>query len=193
MITRVQFDRDAIHPAPHAKGNAVKRLLVSGIAMLAAASIAGCGDDDESMTAPTTNYVQVDRMAIPAFNTALIPSAQKEAFNRSSPLNDVANYKTTVIGTITSLRAAVATRLGPETGNLTPTQLADIIVPDVVTIDFSQPLVFPNGRGPDDEVIDPVLSLVLNRNVSDAVGNDNTTLSTFPYLGVPNTLPKPGL
>ena len=69
MITRVRFDRDAIHPAPHAKGNAVKRLLVLGVAMLAAASIAGCGDD-ESMTAPTTNYVQVDRMAIPAFNTA---------------------------------------------------------------------------------------------------------------------------
>jgi len=131
-------------------------------------------------------------MAIPGFNTALIPSAQKEAFNRASPTGDVATYRTTVITTITALRANVATRgLGPETGSLTPTQLADIIVPDVVTIDFSQPVVFPNGRDLNDDVIDGVLSLVLNRTVGDGVSTDNSILGTFPYLGVPNALPVP--
>jgi hypothetical protein len=168
-----------------------QRLLFLGLASVAATSLSGCGEDE--VTGPTPNYVQMDRMAIPAFNTALIPSAQKEDFNRASPADDVANYRATVVATITSLRAAVASRLGPETGSLTPEQLADIIVPDVVRIDFSAPLVFPNGRGPDDEVIDPVLSLVLNRDVSDGVGSDNTILSTFPYLGVPNNLPKPGM
>jgi hypothetical protein len=162
-------------------------------ALAAAPFLAGCSDDDDNPTGTTSQYEQVDRMAIPGFNTALIPSAQKEAFNRASPVNDVANYRATVVATITALRANVATRgLGPETGSLTPDQLAGVIVPDVVTIDFSQPLVFPNGRDLNDDVIDGVLSLVLNRNVGDAVASDNDVLGTFPYLGLPNPLPAPG-
>ena len=166
---------------------------ILGLALLAAISLGGCSKDDNNTTAPTVNYDQVDRMAIPALNTALIPSAQKEAFNRASPSGDVATYRTTVINSITALRANVATRgLGPETGSLTPAQLADIIIPDVVTIDFSQSVTFPNGRDLDDDVINGVLSLVLNRTVSDGVASDNSILATFPYLGVPNPLRGPG-
>lgn len=165
---------------------------ILGLMVLAAISLGGCSKDDE-VTAPTAFYDQVDRMAIPALNTALITSAQKEAFNRASPSGDVATYRTTVINSITALRANVATRgLGPETGSLTPSQLADIIIPDVVTIDFSQAVAFPNGRDLNDDVIDGVLGLVLNRTVSDGVASDNTNLGAFPYLGVPNPLPGPG-
>ena len=169
----------------------MKRLLVLCFTALAAVSLAGCSNDDAA-TAPSILFDQVDRMAIPALNTALIPSAQKEAFNRASPTGDVATYRAAVVTSITALRANVATRgLGPETGSLTPDQLADVIIPDVVTIDFSQAVTFPNGRDLDNDVIDGVLSLVLNRTVGDGVATDNTNSATFPYLGVPNALPAP--
>ncbi len=166
---------------------------IVGVVILAVVAQSGCNNDDS--TSPTTgNYVQVDRMAIPALNTALIPSAQKESFNRSNPSGDAVTFKAAVISSITALRANVATRgLGPETGTLTPAQLADVIIPDVVTIDFASAVNFPNGRDPDDDVIDGVLSLVLNRAVGDGIVSDNTILATFPYLGVPNKLPKPGI
>jgi hypothetical protein len=162
------------------------------LSAIAVTALVGCSDDPTT-TAPGLTYGQVDRMAIPALNTALIPAAQKEAYNRAHPSGDVANYRAAVVASITGLRANVATRgLGPETGSLTPDQLANIIVPDVVTIDFSDPLAFPNGRDLNDDVIDGVLSLVLNRTVGDAVASDNSILGTFPYLGVPNVLPAPG-
>ncbi|MEO5616923.1 MAG: DUF4331 family protein [Candidatus Eisenbacteria bacterium] len=165
---------------------------VAGLLMLAAVPLCGCSDDPANVLLPGAAFDQVDRMAIPALNTALIPAAKKEEFNRASPSGDVATYRTDVVNSITALRANVATRgMGPETGGVTPDQLANIIIPDVVTIDFAQPVVFPNGRGPNDDVIDGVLSLVLNRTVGDAVGPDNTILGTFPYLGVPNLLPSP--
>ena len=164
---------------------------VLALVTLAAAPLAGCSSDD-NVIVPGFAYDQIDRMAIPAVNTALIPAAQKEAYNRASPRNDVANYRTTVVNTITALRANAASRgMGAETGTLTPAQLADIVMPDVVTVDFSQTVAFPNGRDLDDDVIDTVLSLVLNRTVSDAVPEDNTNLSAFPYLGTPNPLPVP--
>ena len=177
------------------KGTSVQQVAkILGLTILAIVAVSGCGDDNGATGPEAGNYVQVDRMAIPALNTALIPSAKKESFNRSNPAGDVATFKTDVIGLITALRLNVSTRgLGAETGSLTPQALADIIIPDVVTINFAQPVTFPNGRDLNDDVIDGVLSLVLNRTVADGVSTDNTILPVFPYLGVPNKLPKPGL
>lgn len=139
---------------------------------------------------------QVDRMAIPAINTALIPSSLKETFNKSDPVNDAAAYRPIAQATIESLRAAVDAVFGtPQDGgplgNLTAAQVATALIPDVVTIDFSQPLQFPNGRRLQDDVIDAALGVVLNRGgaagISDAVnGNDKAFLSTFPYLAPPH-------
>ena len=73
--------------------------------------------------------------------------------------------------------------------------LAQILIPDVVSIDFSQPVQFPNGRRLQDDIIDAALSLVLNRGdvlgggpgVSDAVGtNDLDFQIVFPYLSFPH-------
>ena len=58
-----------------------------------------------------------------------------------------------------------------------------------MTIDFSQPVAFPNGRQLEDDVIDIALQLVLNRTagVTDAIdGNDVSFLSSFPYLAPPH-------
>jgi len=144
--------------------------------------------------ATTTRGSQVDRMAIPAINTALIPSAQKEAFNKANPANDVAAFRPTAKATIDALRAAVAPILGAQTGgplgNLTSDQVAAALIPDVVTIDFSKPVQFPNGRRLQDDVIDAALGVVLNyggaTGIPDAINsNDKAFLSSFPYLADP--------
>ena len=61
----------------------------------------------------------------------------------------------------------------------------------MVTIDFSAPVAFPNGRQLTDDVIDAALGIVLNRGgaagVGDAIdGNDVPFGSTFPYLAAPH-------
>ncbi|MBX7112091.1 MAG: DUF4331 domain-containing protein [Dehalococcoidia bacterium] len=137
---------------------------------------------------------QVDRMAIPAINTALIPSTSKNAFNQASPSGDVATFRPMAQASVTGLRDAVKSVLpaedGGPLGKLTPEQVAGALIPDVVTIDFSKDVVFPNGRRLQDDVIDAALGIVLNRGgakgVGDAVNaNDKAFLGTFPYLAEP--------
>jgi hypothetical protein len=141
---------------------------------------------------------RIDRMAIPAINTALIPSAQKDAFNVADPINDAANYRATAVNTINTLRGAVDKLFAPKLqdggplGNLTSEQVGAALIPDVVTIDFSKPVQFPNGRRLQDDVIDAALGVVLNRGgaagISDGVNaNDKAFLGAFPYLAEPHT------
>lgn len=140
---------------------------------------------------------QVDRMAIPAINTALIPSDQKDAFNKAAPANDEADFRPTGQDTIDVLRGAVDSVLdepvgaqdGGPLGDLDSATVASALIPDIVTIDFSQPVVFPNGRQLTDDVIDVALQLVLNRTagVTDAIdSNDKTFSNSFPYLASPH-------
>jgi len=141
---------------------------------------------------------RIDRMAIPAINTALIPTAQKDAFNVADPINDAANFRPAAINTINTLRGAVDKLFAPKLqdggplGNLTSEQVGAALIPDVVTIDFSKPVQFPNGRRLQDDVIDAALGVVLNRGgpagISDGVNaNDKAFLGTFPYLAEPHT------
>ena len=145
----------------------------------------------------TNNGQRVDRMAIPAINTALIPADQKDNFNQGSPATDVASWQATAKTTIDGLRSAVDAVLtpavGPEDngplGNLTSQQVAQALIPDIVTIDFSKPVQFPNGRRLTDDVIDTALQLILNRTtgITDAItSNDKPFDNTFPYLAAPN-------
>ena len=134
---------------------------------------------------------RVDRMAIPAINTVLIPSDSKDAFNQGDPVNDEATFRAESEATIQGLRDAVDAVLGAQDGgplgDLDAAAVAGAPIPDVVTIDFSQPVGFTNGRTLTDDVIDVALALVLNRTVGDAVdGNDVSFLSTFPYLAPPH-------
>ncbi len=162
-----------------------------GFALLALVAAAGCSKNDKVLT-PGVTYTQADRVGIPAINTALIPPASKNAFNAGRPSTDIVNWRPTAQATIVALRAAVLDSLGPEDSpGLTPATVASVVIPDIVTIDFSQPVQFPNGRRLQDDVIDAALSLVLNRGnilgggpgVSDGIdANDVGFSGTFPYL-----------
>jgi hypothetical protein len=138
---------------------------------------------------------QVDRMAIPAINTALIPSNMKDAFNAGSPATDATAFRPTAQAQIEGLRGAVAGVLGAETGgplgDLDAATVAGALIPDIVTVDFSQPVAFPNGRRLSDDVVDAALGIVLNRGgaagIADAINaNDKPFGNTFPYLAAPH-------
>lgn len=148
----------------------------------------------KAWTSTARGTSQVDRMAIPAINTALIPSASKNAFNQASPSGDIATFRPMAQTSVTGLRDAVKSVLpaedGGPLGKLTPEQVAGALIPDVVTIDFSKDVAFPNGRRLQDDVIDAALGIVLNRGgakgVPDAINaNDKAFLGSFPFLAEP--------
>jgi hypothetical protein len=134
-------------------------------------------------------------MAIPAINTALIPSDMKDAFNAGSPSTDATVFRAAAQAQVEGLRAAVLSVLGPENGgplgDLDAATVAGALIPDIVTIDFSAPVAFPNGRRLSDDVVNAALGIVLNRGgaagISDAIdANDKAFSNTFPYLAAPH-------
>jgi hypothetical protein len=148
--------------------------------------------------ASTKRAGQEDRMAIPAINTALIADARKDAFNLGTPATDPVDFQPEVQSNDQALRDAVnavlTPAIGPEDGGplgpQTAAQVADFVMPDVVTIDSTLPVQFTNGRRLTDDVIDTALKLVLNRShaaITDAISaNDVAFLSTFPYFAAPH-------
>jgi len=126
---------------------------------------------------------QIDRMGRPAINTVLIsggaPGQNKDLFNRTSPKDDDAKWRTHMI---TNLMAPPLSRSAVDAG-----ALADVLLPDVITYDPTNPGGFLNGRKLTDDVIDIELDLLSNHLVTtDFVANDSTFLPGFPYLAAPN-------
>lgn len=136
----------------------------------------------QARTADSATDTQIDRMGRPAINTALIPSIRKDEFNAGVPGDDLANFGTTVMESITGLsNAANAAALTP------------VLLPDLLTFDTSDPSGFLNGRQLADDVIDAELGLLSAGAVTgDGVNaNDRAFLNLFPYLAAPNPVPEP--
>jgi hypothetical protein len=134
------------------------------------------------------NSMQIDRMGRPAINTVFIPNnpfeptdsepSQKNAFNAARPRFDQRDFRSEVVDTLEIFYGA---------GNPTVDDLADFLLPDILTVDTSSDAGFPNGRALADDVIDIELGLVTNNAVtSDCVGNDSDFRRSFPYLARPN-------
>jgi hypothetical protein len=134
------------------------------------------------------NEKQIDRMGRPAINTVFIPNnpfepsgsepSQKNAFNAGRPQADRRNFRGEVVDTLEIFYGA---------GNPTVSALANILLPDILTVDTSNPAGFLNGRGLADDVIDAELGLVTNGAVTtDCVGNDSAFTNSFPYLAPKN-------
>lgn len=119
--------------------------------------------------------IQQDRVGLPALNTALVGDSElKDFYNQTEPQYDIENFYMTFEDAITQLSgdrdyaAAVAM----------------VLLPDVLTIDRSQPTDFLNGRKLEDDVIDVELQVLTNGGVmGDGVNaNDVPFPGTFPYL-----------
>ena len=131
---------------------------------------------------------QIDRMGRPAILTVFIPpnpfepgsTAQgnmEDQFNATQPKQDQALWRGEIVN---SLRLLGNSQARADT-------LADILLPDILTVDLSKKTEFLNGRNLTDDVIDAELNLITNGVIkTDCVSNDSTFLSGFPYLGVPN-------
>jgi hypothetical protein len=134
------------------------------------------------------NGKQVDRMGRPAINTVFIPNnpleptgtepSMKNKFNAARPRADQRRFRAEVVDTL---------KIFYGDDDATVNALADILLPDLLTVDTSNPAGFLNGRGLADDVIDAEYALVTNGAVTtDCVSNDSDFSDSFPYLAPKN-------
>ena len=152
------------------------------------ATLGGNGTGIGVWATTSSGGVQADQMGRPAINTVFnSTAADKEAFNLTPPAQQPTamdgNFRNNVINTLVGLSTALGNPYtADEAGDL-----ADILLPDVLTYTVGTDASFLNGRDLDDDVIDLELSLVTNGVVSgDGVGAHTDLLSGFPYLGIPH-------
>jgi hypothetical protein len=127
-----------------------------------------------------TTYVngsRDDRMGRPAINTVFNHGPDKNTFNQIDPPQDRAQFLNSFVTTLASFGYS----------NEKATAIAQILLPDILTFDYSSSEGFLNGRKLTDDVIDIELALVTNGKVTtDKVGPHHDYLSHFPYLGKPH-------
>lgn len=140
---------------------------------------------------PPDQMTQVDRMGMPAVNTAVIMS--KDDYNESSPADDIAGtFVDEIVASVEGLHAALdddlmGAGLVPCAVKTCVNQAAPLVVPDVLHIDPSQAAGFPNGRLPADPVIDVTLAVIM-LDLS-APGQTAATLAGLPLNPPENDLP----
>lgn len=147
-------------------------------------------------------FQQVSRLAWPLVNEVIVPLQDKDLYNRSHPVDDVANFGAYILDPeVPGLLSAV---LGldcaptPPDGRLdivgllapngtTPADLLRINVVEGQTFDNSG---FPNGRTLTDDVTDVLLTVACNNGaaIGDGVdGNDLAFFDRMPYLASPHS------
>ena len=127
-------------------------------------------------------FVQIDRTALPVINTVLIPPARKDEFNRAVPAQDRELFRATAIASLVGVN-----------GNATHSAIiADLLLPDVLTLDMSNTSGFLNGRRPQDDVIDTVLGAASKGAVTtdNVDANDVPFLPNFPFFAPPHAASK---
>ncbi len=142
------------------------------------------------------SWVQVDRMATPAVNTALIPFDRKNEYNASTPVDDAAGkFAGSIVGTLTALGtnsanigilASVAVAKGDYLRlNLATPNASVGFGENVTTPNYTG---FPNGRRPGDDTINTLLYFITNQGgLQEAVNHNDVPLgSTFPFFAPPN-------
>lgn len=143
------------------------------------------------------NYVQVDRMATPAVNTALIPFARKNEYNAATPLDDANGvFANSIVGTLTAL--------GTSPANIGILASVAVAKGDYLRLSLSTPNTsvgfgerattpaytgFPNGRRPGDDTVDVLLYFISNQGLTmgDNVNSNDVPLgNTFPFFAPPH-------
>jgi uncharacterized protein DUF4331 len=137
------------------------------------------------------HLTQADQMGRPAINTVFNHGPDKNTFNVTQPA-DQRSATTMSSGTFLQefTSELVALSMGAPLGAYTMAEaqaIAEILLPDVLTFDYSSPAGFLNGRQLRDDVIDISLNLVTHGKISgDGVGPHADYLADFPYLGPPH-------
>ncbi len=135
---------------------------------------------------PLSAPVQIDRAGRPAINTVFNHGQSKNIFNQIDPSADRAtlNGDTPPVSFEDSFIATLEHFGHPAAEAKT---IAEILLPDILTYNYSSSAGFLNGRKLTDDVIDIELALVSNGAVTtDMVGPHTDYLPRFPYLGNPH-------
>ena len=143
-------------------------------------------------------WINVDRMGVPAVNTVLVPYARKDEYNRATPVQDKAGkFAGDIVATLQAL----------QTDSTSINILANIAVlnGDILRLNTAIPNTgpeggtnpearFPNGRRPNDDVIDTLLTLINNRVFQGDAVNDNELpfKDSFPFFAQPHMPFPPG-
>lgn len=123
------------------------------------------------------DYTHDDRMGRPAINTVFNHGQAKNLFNAIDPPQDRALFKDSFKATLESF-GYTSDQAGA---------IADILLPDILTYDYTSSAGYLNGRRLTDDVIDISLKLVTNGKIAtDGVGPHTDYLDHFPYLGEPH-------
>ncbi len=121
---------------------------------------------------------QVDRMGRPAINTVFMKGKDKRRFNMAEPHTDRARFTDNIVGVLEHFGYS----------DKDASDIAAILLPDILTYNYNNASGFLNGRNLTDDVIDIELGLVSKGAVTaDGVGSHSDLLSTFPYLGSPHS------
>jgi hypothetical protein len=121
-----------------------------------------------------------DQMGRPAINTVFNHGPAKDLFNVTPPAGQRALFLSSFVSTLQALSS-------PTYSVAQATGLAEILLPDILTYDYSSSAGFLNGRKLTDDVIDASLKLVTNGGIAtDFVGPHTDYLHHFPYLGRPH-------
>ena len=141
--------------------------------------------------------VQVDRMANPAINTALIPFPRKNEYNASTPVDDArGRFANDIVGTLQSL--------GTSSANIGILANVAVVHGDFLRLNLATPNAsvgfgenvttpnytgYPNGRRPGDDTINTLLYFIGNQNpaIQEAVNHNDVPLGdTFPFFAPPH-------
>jgi Domain of unknown function (DUF4331) len=135
-----------------------------------------------------SHWRQIDRMGRPAINTVFnTTDAEKEGANRIKPTADRAYDRDNVIGVLGAIGNVLDANSLPAYDDATISGIADVLLPDLLTIKLGDSAGFLNGRKLGDDVIDAEFGLLTNGNVtSDGVdANDRSFRTHFPYIQKP--------
>jgi hypothetical protein len=120
---------------------------------------------------------QNDQMGRPAINTVFNHGADKNTFNATQPSQQRALFGNSFENTLKSF--------GYDDAHADA--ITDILLPDILTYNYSSSEGFLNGRKLTDDVIDISLTLVTDGKITtDMVGPHTDYLNEFPYVGQPH-------
>ena len=106
-------------------------------------------------------------MGRPAINTVFNnTSAEKEAANRLRPRDDRAFDKANVIGVLDAIGHVLDVNGAPSYTTAQIDGIANVLLPDELTVKLGDSAGFLNGRRPADDVIDAEFALLTNGAVT---------------------------
>lgn len=152
---------------------------------------------DNGQVDKSGDYVQVERMGVPAVNTVLIPFPRKNEYNAATPRDD-ANlvFADSIIATLNSL--------GTSQSNIVILANIAVFNGDMLRLNLGTPNMslgfgerittpnytgFPNGRRLGDDTVDTLMYFVTNQAVvmgENVNSNEVPLTDEFPYFGRPH-------